>query len=101
MHTYTFLNPAGCIPVPMRFPAASFFLLLAYWGYKKNYMLIVIGLALHGLWDILFPHLSAAAPFGYDIFCLTIDVLLAMYFYLKLKPIKIAQIFTRRRMHMQ
>ena len=69
-------------------PAASFFLMLAYWGYKKNYMLIVIGLALHGLWDVLFPHVSAAAPSGYDVFCLTIDVLLAMYFYLKLKPIK-------------
>lgn len=69
-------------------PAASFFLLFAYWGYKKNYMLIVVGLALHGLWDVLFPHVSTVAPSGYDVFCLTIDVLLAMYFYLKLKPKK-------------
>jgi hypothetical protein len=69
-------------------PAASFFLLLAYWGYKKNYMLTVIGLALHGLWDGLFPFVSKVAPHGYDIFCLTIDVLLALYFWQKLKAAK-------------
>ncbi|HEX5171117.1 MAG TPA: DUF6010 family protein [Cyclobacteriaceae bacterium] len=69
-------------------PGASFFLMFAYWGYKKNYMLIVTGLALHGLWDVFFPHISTVAPRGYDIFCMTIDVLLALYFYLKLKPIK-------------
>jgi len=69
-------------------PAASFFLMFAYWGYKKNYMLIVIGLALHGLWDVFFPHVSTVAPVGYDVFCFTIDVLLALYFYLKLKPTK-------------
>ena len=69
-------------------PGASFFLMFAYWGYKKNYMLTVIGLVLHGLWDVVFPHVSTAAPHNYDIFCLTIDVLLAFYFYLRLKPIK-------------
>ena len=69
-------------------PAATFFLLFAYWGYKKNYLLIVIGLALHGLWDVFFPHVSNVAPHGYDIFCITIDVLLALYFYWKLKPKK-------------
>lgn len=69
-------------------PAASLFLLLAYWGYKKNYLLIVVGLALHGLWDLFFPHVSTVAPHGYDVFCLTIDVLLALYFYFKLKPLE-------------
>lgn len=69
-------------------PGASFFLLFAYWGYKKNYMFIVAGLALHGFWDVLFPHVSTIAPHGYDVFCITIDILLALYFYLKLKPIK-------------
>ena len=68
-------------------PAASLFLMFAYWGYKRNYMLIVVGLALHGLWDVVFPHISTVAPHGYDVFCITIDVLLALYFYLKLKPI--------------
>jgi len=69
-------------------PAASLFLMFAYWGYKKNYMLTVIGLALHGLWDVVFPYISTVAPHGYDVFCITIDILLALYFYLKLKPIK-------------
>ena len=67
-------------------PGAAFFLLLAYWGYKKNYLLTVAGLALHGLWDIVFPHVSTVAPHGYDIFCITIDELLAVYFCIKLKP---------------
>lgn len=69
-------------------PAASIFLMFAYWGYKKNYLLLVIGLALHGVWDVAFPHVSSVAPHGYDVFCITIDVLLALYFYLKLKPVK-------------
>ena len=67
-------------------PGASFFLLFAYWGYKKYYLLIVVGLALHGLWDVLFPYVSKVAPHGYDVFCITIDFILALYFYLKLKP---------------
>lgn len=67
-------------------PGASIFLLFAYWGYKKNYLLTVVGLALHGLWDVLFPHVSSVAPNGYDIFCITIDIILAVYFYFKLKP---------------
>ena len=45
-------------------PAASFFLMFAYWGYKKNYLLTVIGFALHGLWDVFFPHVSTVAPRG-------------------------------------
>ena len=69
-------------------PAALLFVMFAYWGYKKNYLLIVIGLALHGLWDVLFPLVSTVAPHGYDVFCITIDVLLALYFYLKLRPAK-------------
>ena len=65
---------------------ASFFLFFAYCGYKKHFMLIVAGLALHGLWDVLFPHVSSVAPHGYDLFCITIDMLLAGYFWIKLKP---------------
>ncbi len=72
-------------------PGASFFLFFAYWGYKKHYMFTIAGLALHGLWDFLFHHVSSVAPDGYDVFCITIDVLLALYFYLKLKPINTIQ----------
>jgi hypothetical protein len=68
-------------------PAALIFLLFAYWGYKRNYMFIIAGLALHGLWDVVFPYVSTVTPPGYDVFCITIDILLALYFYLKLKPI--------------
>ena len=69
-------------------PGAAFFSFLAYWGYRKNYLLTVAGLALHGVWDILFPHVSTVAPTGYDIFCITIDELLALYFYIRLRPLK-------------
>lgn len=66
-------------------PAALFFVLFAYLGYKKNYLFTVAGLALHGLWDVFFPHVSTVAPEGYDVFCITVDFLLALYFYLKFK----------------
>ncbi len=68
--------------------SAGVFFALAYFGYKKNFMLIIIGLFLHGVWDIVFPFFSSMAPHGYDIFCSTIDFLLAIYFYLRIKPVK-------------
>ena len=66
----------------------ALFFVLSYFGYKKNFFLIIIGLILHGIWDILFPYFSSTAPEGYGIFCLTIDVLLALYFYIRVKPLK-------------
>lgn len=72
-------------------PAALFFVLLAYFGYKKNYLFTVAGLALHGLWDVLFPLVSTVAPHGYDVFCITIDLLLALYFYFTLRPVRSAR----------
>jgi len=68
--------------------AAVVFFFLSYFGYKKNFTLIVTGFILHGLWDILFPLFSSTAPEGYGIFCITIDLLLAIYFYLRVKPQK-------------
>lgn len=62
------------------------FMALSYFGYKNNFMLIVIGLALHAVWDFIFPWFSSAAPGGYDVFCSTIDFLLAIYFYIRVKP---------------
>ncbi|HLF63784.1 MAG TPA: DUF6010 family protein [Saprospiraceae bacterium] len=64
------------------------FLSLAYFGYKKNFILIIIGLVLHGVWDLLFPLFGTTAPEGYGIFCSTIDFLLALYFYIRVKPLK-------------
>ena len=68
--------------------AAALFIILSYFGYKKNFMLIIVGLILHGIWDILFPYISSTAPEGYGIFCITIDLLLAIYFYIRVKPLK-------------
>ncbi len=65
------------------------FLLLAYYGYKKNFNLIVFGLVLHGLWDIVFPFFSSTLPRGYDVFCTTVDMLLALYFYFRVNPKKL------------
>lgn len=62
------------------------FLALSYYGYKNNFNLIVLGLILHGIWDVLFPLLSSTIPKGYDVFCITIDFLLATYFFVRVKP---------------
>jgi hypothetical protein len=64
------------------------FFALSYLGYKWNFLVIIIGLLLHGAWDIVFPLFSSAAPEGYGIFCLTIDILLAIYYYLRIRPVK-------------
>lgn len=63
----------------------AFFLALSYLGYKRNFHYIIIGLIAHGLWDILYPLFFETAPKGYDIFCITIDVLLAIYFFLRVR----------------
>ncbi|MDX1960272.1 MAG: DUF6010 family protein [Leptospiraceae bacterium] len=58
-----------------------FFMLLSYFGFIKNFKLIILGFVLHGVWDMIFPLFSNQIPKGYDIFCLTVDLLLATYFY--------------------
>ena len=65
----------------------AFFLALSYLGCKRNFHFISIGLVAHGLWDLLFPLFSETAPIGYDIFCITIDLLLAIYFFLRVKRV--------------
>ena len=71
------------------FGVAVFFT-LSYFGYKNNFILIIIGLVLHGIWDLIFPFFSSTAPEGYDVFCLTVDFCLALYFFLRVKPAKTA-----------
>lgn len=70
--------------------AVAVFFTLSYFGYKNKFILIVTGLALHGFWDLLFPFISSSAPEGYDVFCLTIDFLLAFYFYVRVNPSKVS-----------
>jgi len=59
------------------------FVALAYYGQTKSFNLIVLGLLLHGVWDVVFPRFSSVVPEGYDIFCVTADVILAAYFYFR------------------
>ena len=61
------------------------FVALAYYGQTKSFNLIVLGLLLHGVWDVVFPRFSSVVPVGYDIFCLTADVILAAYFYFRVR----------------
>src|SRR6187402_35484 len=42
------------------------FVALSYYGQTKNFNLIVLGLLLHGVWDMVFPRFSSVAPKGYD-----------------------------------
>ena len=45
-----------------------FFIFLSYYGFTKNYKYIILGLILHGLWDLIFPHFSifVSGPIGAD-----------------------------------
>jgi asparagine N-glycosylation enzyme membrane subunit Stt3 len=62
------------------------FLFLAYYAFTKDYRFITLGLLLHGIWDMIYPNFTSVVPQGYDLFCLTIDFLLAIYFYFRLRP---------------
>jgi len=63
------------------------FVALSYYGQTKNFNLIVMGLLLHGVWDLVFPRFSSVVPKGYDIFCVTADFILAPYFYFRVSNI--------------
>jgi hypothetical protein len=79
----------GHVPSLMACVAAvAFFVVLAVLGYAKYYVLIPVGLILHGAWDLVFPHYSSSVPEGYDIFCFTIDIILGVYFFLRLRAAK-------------
>src|SRR5450432_4203571 len=60
---------------------AIFFLLIAYYGIKKNLYFLVAGYFLHGLWDLAFDqfHRSNLIPPHYDLFCLSIDFTMGFY----------------------
>jgi hypothetical protein len=63
------------------------FVALAYYGQTKRSNLIVLGLLLHGVWDVVFPRFTSVVPEGYDLFCLTADLILAAYFYFRFNKI--------------
>ncbi|MEO5996721.1 MAG: DUF6010 family protein [Chitinophagaceae bacterium] len=62
---------------------AVFFLLVAYFGVKKNLNFLIAGYFLHGSWDLLYNFLpkSDLIPPHYDLFCLAADFTIGFYLF--------------------
>ena len=60
---------------------ALFFLMLAYFGVKKNSYYLIAGYFLHGLWDFMYGHVGdpGLIPPNYDWFCSTYDFIIGFY----------------------
>ena len=60
---------------------AILFLLIAYYGMRKNIYALAAGFFLHGCWDIAYPYFRdpGLIPPHYDLFCLTIDFVMGIY----------------------
>ncbi len=60
---------------------AVFFLLIAWYGIKKELYILAAGYFLHGIWDFvynLFPDSNLIPP-HYDLFCLSFDFTIGFY----------------------
>jgi uncharacterized protein DUF6010 len=60
---------------------AIFFMLLAYFGVRKNIFVLIAGYFAHGIWDLLydlFPNSNLIPP-HYDAFCLSVDFTIGFY----------------------
>lgn len=62
-------------------PFIAAFAATALLGFKRNLWLVAAGLFLHGVYDLLHPHivLNAGVPSWWPMFCLTYDVTAALY----------------------
>jgi len=60
---------------------AVLFLMLAYFGIKKNSNYLIAGYFLHGIWDFLYGHVGdpGLIPPDYDLFCSTYDFIIGFY----------------------
>lgn len=60
---------------------AIFFVMLAFYGIKKNLYFLVAGYFLHGLWDLAYSYFQSTdlIPPHYDLFCLSIDFTIGFY----------------------
>lgn len=70
---------------------AIFFLFLAYYGIKRNLLILAAGYFLHGIWDFTYDLLRAPdlIPPHYDWFCLTIDFTMgACLLTFKFRPVR-------------
>lgn len=59
----------------------TFFVFIAIVGFKRSQWLLVLGLAAHGVFDLLHPHLidNPGVPIWWPGFCLTYDLTAALY----------------------
>ncbi len=75
---YSWTNIADLI---MNILQALLFLLLAYFGVKKNLYFLIAGYFIHGLWDFIYSHVGNAEllPPHYDLFCSTYDFIIGLY----------------------
>lgn len=73
----------------LNIPQAIFFLLLAYYGIKKNPNFLTAGYFLHGLWDIVYSQLAnkSLIPPHYDLFCSSYDFIVGVYLLVVKPPI--------------
>jgi hypothetical protein len=60
---------------------AIVFLFLAYYGIKKNILILATGYFLHGCWDLAYGFISnpALIPPHYDLFCSSLDFIIGAY----------------------
>jgi hypothetical protein len=60
---------------------AIFFLLLGYFGIKKDSYFLIAGYFMHGLWDLIYGRLGNTnlLPPHYDLFCMTYDFAIGFY----------------------
>jgi len=63
---------------------ALLFYFIALYGFVKERRLIALGILLHGLWDSVHHFTTAAtdAPYFWPVYCLTIDLIWSVYFYI-------------------
>jgi len=74
---------------------AIFFYFLAIIGYSKNNFLIAYGIVLHGIWDLLHQNgslIKTNIPDYYPLFCLSVDIILGVYFLWVFKRTRILKV---------
>jgi hypothetical protein len=60
---------------------AILFVLLAYYGIRKNIFILAAGYILHGCWDLAYPFFREPGliPPHYDFFCSSLDFTIGIY----------------------
>ena len=60
---------------------AIFFLMLAYFGLKRNLYFLIAGYFMHGLWDLIYSQVANPNLLRphYDLFCSTYDFIIGAY----------------------